>query len=64
MQNDTKKLAEAKALVYLKGFTDGVLVVGEHAGKKVGSSRGIHFRNRFSGRRRAGGGEACKQQGG
>ena len=35
LQNDTKKLAEAKQLVYLKGFTDGVMVVGEHAGKKV-----------------------------
>jgi leucyl-tRNA synthetase len=34
-QNDTKKLAEAKQLVYLKGFTDGVLIVGEYAGKKV-----------------------------
>ena len=34
-QNDTKKLSEAKQLVYLKGFTDGVLVVGPHAGKKV-----------------------------
>ena len=36
LQNDTKKLAEAKQLVYLKGFTDGVLIVGEYAGKKVG----------------------------
>ena len=34
-QNDTKKLAEAKQLVYLRGFTDGVLVVGPHAGRKV-----------------------------
>lgn len=34
-QNDTKKLAEAKQLVYLKGFTDGVLIIGPHAGKKV-----------------------------
>lgn len=34
-QNDTKRLAEAKHLVYLKGFTDGVMVVGPHAGKKV-----------------------------
>lgn len=39
-QNDTKKLAEAKQLVYLKGFTDGVLIVGEHAGKKVGDGAG------------------------
>lgn len=36
LQNDTKKLAEAKQLVYLKGFTDGVLIVGDYAGKKVG----------------------------
>ncbi|KAK9806349.1 hypothetical protein WJX72_010942 [[Myrmecia] bisecta] len=34
-QNDTKKLAEAKAQVYLKGFTDGVMVVAPHKGKKV-----------------------------
>ena len=39
-QNDTKKLAEAKQLVYLKGFTDGVLVVGDHAGKKVRGQAG------------------------
>lgn len=34
-QNDRDKLAEAKELVYLKGFYDGVLLVGEFAGKKV-----------------------------
>lgn len=34
-QNDKDKLAEAKELVYLKGFYDGVLIVGEFAGKKV-----------------------------
>ena len=34
-QNDAKKLADAKAAVYLKGFTDGVLLVGGHAGEKV-----------------------------
>lgn len=34
-QNDTKKLAEAKAAVYLKGFTIGVMTVGPHKGKKV-----------------------------
>eukprot|EP00884_Botryococcus_braunii_P021860 jgi/Botrbrau1/8358/Bobra.0046s0019.1 len=34
-QNDTKKLAEAKQLVYLKGFTDGVMVIGPYAGQKV-----------------------------
>ena len=34
-QNDTKKLEEAKKLVYLKGFTDGVMVVGPYKGSKV-----------------------------
>lgn len=34
-QNDRDKLAEAKELVYLKGFYDGVLLVGPFAGKKV-----------------------------
>lgn len=34
-QNDREKLLEAKELVYLKGFYDGVLLVGEFAGKKV-----------------------------
>lgn len=34
-QNDSAKLAEAKGLVYLKGFTDGVMIVGEYAGRKV-----------------------------
>ncbi|XP_055613764.1 leucine--tRNA ligase, cytoplasmic-like, partial [Uranotaenia lowii] len=34
-QNDRDKLIEAKELVYLKGFYDGILLVGEHAGKKV-----------------------------
>lgn len=34
-QNDTKKLAEAKQLVYLKGFTDGVMYVGPYKGMKV-----------------------------
>lgn len=40
-QNDTKKLAEAKQLVYLKGFTDGVLLVGPHAGKKVSEVKAL-----------------------
>lgn len=40
-QNDAKKLAEAKQLVYLKGFTDGVLIVGEYAGKKVNEVKGL-----------------------
>lgn len=34
-QNDAKKLAEAKQLVYLKGFTDGVMLAGPHQGEKV-----------------------------
>lgn len=34
-QNDREKLLEAKALVYLKGFYDGVLLVGEFAGRRV-----------------------------
>lgn len=34
-QNDREKLQSAKELVYLKGFYDGVLLVGEFAGKKV-----------------------------
>ncbi|KOC69270.1 Leucine--tRNA ligase, cytoplasmic [Habropoda laboriosa] len=34
-QNDTVKLLEAKEIVYLKGFYDGVMVVGEYKGKKV-----------------------------
>ncbi|EHA8588368.1 leucine--tRNA ligase, cytoplasmic [Cocos nucifera] len=34
-QNDKDKLAEAKRLTYLKGFTDGTMLVGEFKGKKV-----------------------------
>lgn len=34
-QNDREKLQEAKDLVYLKGFYDGVLLVGDHTGKKI-----------------------------
>ncbi|GIL94940.1 hypothetical protein Vretimale_1053 [Volvox reticuliferus] len=34
-QNDTVKLAEAKQQVYLKGFTDGVMIVGPYSGRKV-----------------------------
>ena len=30
-----KKLEEAKKLVYLKGFNEGVMAVGTHKGKKV-----------------------------
>ena len=34
-QNDKDKLKEAKHLVYLKGFTDGVMLVGSQKGKLV-----------------------------
>ena len=34
-QNDTKKLEEAKKMLYLKGFVEGVMVVGKYAGEKV-----------------------------
>lgn len=34
-QNDKEKLTEAKERVYLKGFYDGVMLVGEYKGKKV-----------------------------
>lgn len=30
-----KKLEEAKKTLYLKGFYDGVMVIGPHTGKKV-----------------------------
>jgi len=38
-QHDTKKLAEAKAEVYLKGFTSGVMTVGNHTGVKVSEAK-------------------------
>ncbi|GAU23734.1 hypothetical protein TSUD_128380 [Trifolium subterraneum] len=34
-QNEKEKLAEAKKQTYLKGFTDGTMIVGEFSGKKV-----------------------------
>ncbi|KAJ8952428.1 hypothetical protein NQ318_014520 [Aromia moschata] len=34
-QNDKEKLLEAKQMVYLKGFYDGIMLVGEHKGKKI-----------------------------
>uniref|UniRef100_A0A383W6K7 leucine--tRNA ligase n=1 Tax=Tetradesmus obliquus TaxID=3088 RepID=A0A383W6K7_TETOB len=40
-QNDTAKLAEAKGMVYLKGFTDGVMKVGPYAGRKVSEVKPI-----------------------
>jgi leucyl-tRNA synthetase len=38
-QNDKEKLAEAKRQTYLKGFTDGVMLVGEHKGRKVSDAK-------------------------
>lgn len=34
-QNDKVKLAEAKEIAYLKGFYDGVMLVGPYKGKKI-----------------------------
>lgn len=34
-QNDRDKLAEAKELVYLKGFYEGKMIIGNHEGKTV-----------------------------
>ncbi|XP_066146894.1 leucine--tRNA ligase, cytoplasmic [Euwallacea fornicatus] len=34
-QNDKEKLAQAKEMVYLKGFYDGIMLVGEYKGKKI-----------------------------
>ncbi len=34
-QNDKDKLAEAKELVYLKGFYEGRMIIGNHQGKSV-----------------------------
>ena len=34
-QNDKVKLEQAKKLTYLKGFTDGVMIVGKYSGRKV-----------------------------
>ncbi|KAJ8911845.1 hypothetical protein NQ315_003323 [Exocentrus adspersus] len=34
-QNDKEKLTQAKEMVYLKGFYDGVMLVGEFKGRKI-----------------------------
>ena len=34
-QNDTEKLREAKEMIYLKAFYEGIMVVGPYSGKKV-----------------------------
>ncbi|ESQ56138.1 hypothetical protein EUTSA_v10027096mg, partial [Eutrema salsugineum] len=40
-QNDKEKLAEAKRLTYLKGFTEGTMLVGEFVGRKVQEVKNI-----------------------
>eukprot|EP00891_Asterochloris_glomerata_P006901 jgi/Astpho2/6901/fgenesh1_pm.00106_%23_9_t len=39
-QHDAKKLEEAKHEVYLKGFNDGVMIIGSYKGKKVSEVKG------------------------
>ncbi|KAI3378192.1 hypothetical protein SNEBB_004661 [Seison nebaliae] len=34
-QNDSDKLLKAKEMVYLKGFYDGIMIIGEYKGEKV-----------------------------
>jgi len=34
-QNEKEKLQEAKELVYMKGFYEGVMVIGEYKGCKI-----------------------------
>ena len=36
-QHDAKKLEEAKHETYLKGFNEGVMIIGSYKGKKVTS---------------------------
>ena len=40
-QNDRTKLDEAKHRTYLKGFTDGIMLLGEHKGKPVKEAKPI-----------------------
>eukprot|EP01087_Luapelamoeba_hula_P009659 TRINITY_DN2512_c0_g1_i1.p1 TRINITY_DN2512_c0_g1~~TRINITY_DN2512_c0_g1_i1.p1 ORF type:complete len:1102 (-),score=182.41 TRINITY_DN2512_c0_g1_i1:93-3398(-) len=40
-QHDKLKLEEAKKEVYLKGFNDGVLLVGDHKGEKVSVAKDV-----------------------
>lgn len=40
-QNERDKLDEAKKLTYLKGFTDGVLLVGPHRGEAVRDAKAV-----------------------
>ena len=34
-QNEKDKLADTKDMVYLKGFMDGVMIIGNYKGQKV-----------------------------
>ncbi|XP_042478314.1 leucine--tRNA ligase, cytoplasmic [Macadamia integrifolia] len=45
-QNEKDKLAEAKRLTYLKGFTDGTMLVGEYKGMKVQEAKPL-IRNKL-----------------
>ncbi|CAD7704718.1 unnamed protein product [Ostreobium quekettii] len=38
-QHDTAKLQEAKERTYLKGFTSGIMIVGEYNGRKVSEAK-------------------------
>jgi len=38
-QHEADKLAEAKDKTYLKGFTQGVMIVGEYSGRKVSEAK-------------------------
>lgn len=40
-QNDSEKLAKAKAEAYRRGFDSGVMLVGEHAGKPVKEAKNL-----------------------
>lgn len=55
-QGDSK-LEEAKKLVYLKGFNEGVMIVGNHAGEKVTLHRTLPSSQSFCGDKRVGGWE-------
>ncbi|KAK9265450.1 hypothetical protein L1049_012394 [Liquidambar formosana] len=45
-QNEKEKLAEAKRLTYLKGFTEGTLLVGEFTGRRVQEAKPL-IRNKL-----------------
>ncbi|XP_010251893.1 PREDICTED: leucine--tRNA ligase, cytoplasmic-like [Nelumbo nucifera] len=45
-QNEKDKLAEAKRLTYLRGFTEGTMLVGEYVGMKVQEAKPL-IRNRL-----------------